>query len=123
MNWKNSVKKIKSDIPALFFALKEKETPVVAKIMAGITVAYALSPIDLIPDFIPILGYLDDFILLPLLIALTVKLIPKAILETSRLKAEEMSNKRLSKKWYYSIPVVLSWCILLVIVISVFRHK
>ena len=58
MNWKNSVKKIKSDIPALFFALKEKETPVVAKIMAGITVAYALSPIDLIPDFIPILGYL-----------------------------------------------------------------
>ena len=91
--------------------------------MAGITVAYALSPIDLIPDFIPILGYLDDFILLPLLIALTVKLIPKAILETSRLKAEEMSNKRLSKKWYYSIPVVLSWCILLVIVISVFRHK
>ena len=94
MNWKNSVKKIKSDIPALFFALKEKETPVVAKIMAGITVAYALSPIDLIPDFIPILGYLDDFILLPLLIALTVKLIPKAILETSRLKAEEMSNKR-----------------------------
>ena len=123
MNWKNSVKKIKSDIPALFFALKEKETPVVAKIMAGITVAYALSPIDLIPDFIPILRYLDDFILLPLLIALTVKLIPKAILETSRLKAEEMSNKRLSKKWYYSIPVVLSWCILLVIVISVFRHK
>lgn len=123
MSWKNSVKKIKSDIPALFFALKEKETPVVAKIMAGITVAYALSPIDLIPDFIPILGYLDDFILLPLLIALTVKLIPKAILETSRLKAEEMSNKRLSKKWYYSIPVVLSWCILLVIVISVFRHK
>lgn len=123
MNWKNSVKKIKSDIPALFFALKEKETPVVAKLMAGITVAYALSPIDLIPDFIPILGYLDDFILLPLLIALTVKLIPKAILETSRLKAEEMSNKRLSKKWYYSIPVVLSWCILLVIVISVFRHK
>ena len=123
MNWKNSVKKIKSDIPALFFALKEKETPVVAKIMAGITVAYALSPIDLIPDFIPILGYLDDFILLPLLIALTVKLIPKAILETSRLKAEEMSNKRLSKKWYYSIPVVLSWCILLVIVICVFRHK
>lgn len=123
MNWKNSVKKIKSDIPALFLALKEKETPVVAKIMAGIIVAYALSPIDLIPDFIPILGYLDDFILLPLLIALTVKLIPKAILETSRLKAEEMSNKRLSKKWYYSIPVVLSWCILLVIVISVFRHK
>lgn len=123
MNWKNSVKKIKSDIPALFFALKEKETPVVAKIMAGITVAYALSPIDLIPDFIPILGYLDDFILLPVLIALTVKLIPKAILETSRLIAEEMSNKRLSKKWYYSIPVILSWCILLVIVISVFRHK
>lgn len=123
MSWKNSVKKIKADIPALFFALKDKETPVVAKIMVGITVAYALSPIDFIPDFIPILGYLDDVILLPLLIALTVKLIPKAILERSRLKAENMKNRKISKKWYYSIPVILSWCILLIIVFIVFRHR
>lgn len=123
MSWKNSVKKIKADIPALFFALKDKETPVVAKIMVGITVAYALSPIDFIPDFIPILGYLDDVILLPLLIALTVKLIPKAILERSRLKAENMKNRKISKKWYYSIPVILSWCILLIIAFIVFRHR
>ncbi len=123
MSWKNSVKKIKADIPALLFALKDKETPVVAKIMVGITVAYALSPIDFIPDFIPILGYLDDVILLPLLIALTVKLIPKAILERSRLKAENMKNRKISKKWYYSIPVILSWCILLIIVFIVFRHR
>lgn len=123
MSWKNSVEKIKADIPALFFALKDKETPVVAKIMVGITVAYALSPIDFIPDFIPILGYLDDVILLPLLIALTVKLIPKAILERSRLKAENMKNRKISKKWYYSIPVILSWCILLIIVFIVFRHR
>ena len=59
----------------MFLALKAKETPLIAKIVAGITVAYALSPIDLIPDFIPIFGYLDDVILLPTLVSLTLKLI------------------------------------------------
>ena len=63
MNFKKRTQKIKTTIPAIFLALRDKETPLVAKIFAGITVAYALSPIDLIPDFIPILGYLDDVIL------------------------------------------------------------
>ena len=76
MKLKQRADKLKKDIPALFLALKAKETPLAAKILAGLTVAYALSPIDLIPDFIPVLGYLDDVILLPALVALTVKLIP-----------------------------------------------
>ena len=63
MNLKERAKKLKIDIPAVFIALKKKETPVIAKILAGITVAYFLSPIDLIPDFIPVLGYLDNVIL------------------------------------------------------------
>lgn len=57
------------DIPAIFLALKDKDTPIIAKFFACITVAYALSPIDLIPDFIPVLGYLDDIILLPMMAA------------------------------------------------------
>ena len=65
--------------------LKDKDTPVLAKIFAGITVAYALSPIDLIPDFIPVLEYLDDTILLPAFVALTIKFIPKDILERNRI--------------------------------------
>jgi len=65
MNFKERAQKLKSDIPAIFLALKDKDTPIIAKILAAVTVAYALSPIDLIPDFIPVLGYLDDLIILP----------------------------------------------------------
>ena len=56
MSLKDTARKIKKEIPAVFLALKDKDTPILAKILAGITVAYALSPIDFIPDFIPILG-------------------------------------------------------------------
>ncbi|MCL2036764.1 MAG: DUF1232 domain-containing protein, partial [Oscillospiraceae bacterium] len=59
MNFKEKVKQIKTDIPVIFIALKRKETPIIAKVFAGIAIAYTLSPIDLIPDFIPILGLLD----------------------------------------------------------------
>ena len=72
MSLKERPKTLKKNIPAVFLALKDKETPILAKVLAGITVAYALSPIDLIPDFVPVLGYLDDVIILPLLIALTI---------------------------------------------------
>lgn len=76
MNLKERAGKLKSDVPALALALKDARTPLAAKTLAGITVAYALSPIDLIPDFIPVLGYLDDALLLPLLVVTTMKIIP-----------------------------------------------
>lgn len=65
MDLKARAKKLKADIPAIILALKDKNTPLPAKIAAAVTVGYALSPIDLIPDFIPVLGYLDDLIILP----------------------------------------------------------
>ena len=83
-----------------------------AKIFAGITVVYALSPIDLVPDFIPVLGYLDDVILLPMLVVLTVKFIPKDILERNRKQSEGMWQDGKPKKWYYAIPVVIIWIII-----------
>ena len=67
MNLKERARILKTDIPAVFIAMKKKETPILAKIAAGLTIAYALSPIDLIPDFIPVIGYLDDILLLPAL--------------------------------------------------------
>lgn len=88
MDPKERAKQIKVDIPAVFIALKRKETPVIAKMLAGITIIYALSPIDLIPDFIPVLGYLDDVIILPGLIALTVRCIPPDIFAECRIHAE-----------------------------------
>ena len=84
MKLKERAKRLKTDIPAVFLAIKDKDTPVIAKIFGAVTVAYALSPIDLIPDFIPIMGYLDDLILLPVLAALTIKFIPKDVMEKSR---------------------------------------
>ena len=68
---KKKAKEIKKNIIVLNIAFKKKETPWYAKVMAGITIGYALSPIDLVPDFIPVLGYLDDIVILPLLILLT----------------------------------------------------
>ena len=120
MNLKEQAKKLKTDIPAIFFALKDKETPLLAKIFAGITVAYALSPIDFIPDFIPVLGYLDDLILLPLLVALTVKFIPKDVLERNRKLSEEMQSHKLSNKWYYALPIIFIWVLLISLIILAF---
>ena len=114
MNLKERAKKLKMDIPAIFLALKDKETPIIAKIFAGITVAYALSPIDLIPDFIPVLGYLDDVILLPAFVALTIKFIPNDILEKNRKLSEGMWEKGKPKKWYYAIPIVLIWILIVI---------
>ena len=62
---KERAKQLKTDIPAVFLALKRKETPVIAKIIAAVAVAYALSPIDLIPDFIPVIGLIDQFLNFP----------------------------------------------------------
>lgn len=109
MTLKERAGRLKRDVPSVFLALKDKDTPFLAKILAGITVAYALSPVDLIPDFIPVLGYLDDVILLPALIALTVRLIPKHVWVRCREISETMWTDSKQKKWYYAIPIVLVW--------------
>lgn len=118
MNLKERARKLKTDLPALFLALKDHETPVLAKVFAGITVAYALSPIDLIPDFIPVLGYLDDMILLPALIVITVKLIPIHVLERCRAQSEGMWKYGKTKKWVYAIPIVLIWLVIVTLLIK-----
>ncbi len=119
MNLKIRAKKLKNDIPALFLALKDIDTPILAKIFAGITVVYALSPVDLVPDFIPVLGYLDDVILLPMLVALTIKFIPSEVLERNRKDAEGMWNNGKPKKWYYAIPIVLVWILIIALLLKV----
>lgn len=104
---------INNYIPALFLAIKRKDTPLIAKILAGITVGYALSPIDIVPDFVPVLGYLDDIIILPLLIIWTVKLIPSEILEECKLEAEGMWKDGKPKKWYYTIPIIILYLLII----------
>ena len=112
MDLKARAKKLKTDIPVLFLALKDKDTPMIAKIFAGITVVYALSPVDLVPDFIPVFGYLDDVILLPMLVALTIKFIPQDVLERNRKQAEGLWQDGKPKEWYYAIPIIVIWIII-----------
>ncbi len=113
-------KKLKTDIPAVFLALKEKRTPWYAKIIAAAVVVYALSPIDLIPDFIPVLGYLDDLIILPALIALCIKCIPCDVFEDCRSRARGLWGDVKPQKWYYAIPFALIWLAVIALVVIAF---
>ena len=118
MNLKERANQLKIDIPAVFLCLKSKDTPLIAKILAGLTVSYALSPIDLIPDFIPVLGYLDDIIILPALIALTIKFIPKETLDVYREEAKTLWLNGKPKKWYFGIPIALFWVFIVWLIIK-----
>ena len=113
MNLKDRDKKLKTDIPAVFIAMKKRETPLAAKIFASVTVLYALSPIDLIPDFIPVLGFLDDLIILPAMIALTVKLVPTAVFKQAQIESEGLWENGKPKKWYFALPIAAIWLVML----------
>lgn len=95
-------RRIKRDSLALWFAYREPDTPLVAKALCVFVVAYALSPIDLIPDFIPVLGYVDDAILLPAVIWLAVRMVPKPVLEASRVKADVWMAEKGQKPTSYA---------------------
>ena len=112
-DWKARAAQLKTDIPAVFLALRDPETPAMAKAFAAITVAYALSPIDLIPDFIPVLGYLDDVLLLPALIALTARCIPPEVFSRCRAEAADLWRDGRPKKWVYALPILLVWALVL----------
>jgi uncharacterized membrane protein YkvA (DUF1232 family) len=81
-------RRVQRDAVTLWFAYRHPATPLLAKGLSLLVVAYALSPIDLVPDFIPVLGYVDDALLLPALIWLTVRLVPREVIETSRAQAD-----------------------------------
>lgn len=90
---KQWAKQIKRDVYAVWFAARDPETPFLAKLVALLVAAYAISPIDLIPDFIPVFGYLDDLILVPLGIMLVLRLVPTEVMQRCRLQADAMSQK------------------------------
>ncbi len=123
-NLKERAKKLKTDIPAVFLALKDKRTPWYAKLIAAIAVAYALSPIDLIPDFIPFFGYLDDLLILPSLVAAFIKLVPAEVFEEARVQSNNMWKDGKPKKWYYAIPIILFWMLIVLLILKlIFKNK
>lgn len=120
---KDMANKLKQDIPTVYLALKKNETPVIAKIFAMITVVYALSPVDLVPDFIPIIGFLDDLIILPMLVSITIKFIPKEILNQCRVESKNLWNNGKPKKWYFSIPIIAIWVLLVLLLVKVVTYN
>ena len=115
--WKQWAQKLRFDAFTLYFAYRNARTPLFAKIWAAIVVAYAFSPIDLIPDFIPIIGYLDDLVLIPFGIGVAVKLIPKDILEESRHLAQKRIDSKKPINWIAGAIVVAIWAALLAFII------
>jgi uncharacterized membrane protein YkvA (DUF1232 family) len=103
---------LKRDVIALWLAARDARTPMPARLLAMAVAAYALSPIDLIPDVIPILGYLDDLILIPLGIALTIRLIPASLLAELRAAAQGIADRPRSR--IAAAVIVLTWLVLLV---------
>ncbi len=90
---RNAAKRIRHDALTVYFAARDPRTPWVVRLLALAVAAYAISPIDLIPDFIPVIGYLDDLILLPVGIFLIIKLTPAEVIEASRARAAELSGQ------------------------------
>lgn len=93
---KAQAKQLKQHTLTVYFAARDPRTPLLVRILAVLVAAYALSPIDLIPDFVPVIGYLDDLLLIPLGLALVVRLTPPEVIEAARARAEQASIKPVS---------------------------
>lgn len=94
---KDWARRVKRDVVAVYFAARNPATPLPVRLLALAVAAYALSPIDLIPDFIPILGYLDDLVIVPVGLALVIRLLPPQVLAASRAQAEALLERPRSR--------------------------
>ncbi len=119
---KTFAEKLRIEIYAMYLAYMDPRTPWYAKWLVAVIVAYALSPIDLIPDFIPVLGYLDDIILIPLGLVLARKIIrPEVLAECRKKAASELSGKSLTNYWAAAI-IVTFWLVIIGLLVTYLIH-
>ena len=114
---KQQAKRLKTELYALYLACHDPRVPWYARALAICVVGYAFSPIDLIPDFIPILGYLDDLIIVPLGIMLVVKMIPPAVMVECRVKAQSGTLANKPKNWIAAGIILIVWVLFAVFVV------
>ncbi|HEY7343516.1 MAG TPA: YkvA family protein [Ktedonobacterales bacterium] len=112
-------RRLKRDVYALYLAYRDPRVPWYARLFAVGVVAYAVSPIDLIPDFIPIIGYLDDLILVPLGIVLALKMIPPDVMAECRLRAEETAREGKPTYWIAVGGIAGAWLALVVLATAI----
>jgi uncharacterized membrane protein YkvA (DUF1232 family) len=117
LQWKKRAGQLKNEVYALYLAYQDSRTPWYGKAFAALVIAYAFSPIDLIPDPIPILGYLDDLILIPLGMVIALKMIPAEVMADSRLKAEEAFRSGKPVSWVGAALVGAIWIALAVVAV------
>jgi uncharacterized membrane protein YkvA (DUF1232 family) len=108
---KHRARRLKAETVALYLAARDPRTPWYAKVLVAGIVAYAISPIDLIPDFVPVLGYLDDLILIPLGIALAIKLVPHSVLAECRARAQDTIQNGKPVSRFAGAVIVLIWLV------------
>jgi len=121
--WKQQARQLKRDTYALYLACRDPRVPWYAKLLAGGVVAYLFSPIDLIPDFIPVIGFLDDLIVVPLGIGLVLKLVPPQVMLDCRAQAAQEHSR--PTNWPMAIIIVLVWLLMtglgIALVVRVFQ--
>ena len=116
--WKQKSRHLKIEIYALYLAYRDPRVPWYAKAFVALVVGYAFSPIDLIPDFIPVLGYLDDLVLIPLGVAIALKMIPEKIMEDCRIRSKEVMSKKKPINRVAAVVIICIWLMLIVMTIA-----
>lgn len=109
--WKVRANGLNQEVYAIYSAYRDPEVPWYAKAFCALVVAYAFSPIDLIPDFIPVLGYIDDLILIPLGVAIAVKLIPPGVLSRHRDRIAALGDHETPEIWWIAAIIIALWVI------------
>jgi uncharacterized membrane protein YkvA (DUF1232 family) len=115
--WKQRAKQLKVETYAIHLAYRDPRTPWYARLFAACVVGYAFSPVDLIPDPIPVLGYLDDLVLVPLGVALALKMIPQTVLAECREKAQVIMSQDKPTNWAVAGVIIAIWLLLVVLTI------
>jgi uncharacterized membrane protein YkvA (DUF1232 family) len=117
--WKQRARQLKVETYALYLAYRDPRVPWVAKLFAAGVVGYAFSPLDLIPDFIPVLGYLDDLVIVPLGVALALKMIPGPVLDECRERAQEALSQDRPTNWAAAVAIVAIWLLAITLTVVV----
>ena len=115
-NWRKLARGLKADTYALYLACKHPSTPWAARVVGACVVAYALSPVDLIPDWIPGIGYVDDLVLLPIGVAIVVRMIPAEVMAECRREAKRRIGELKPKLWAAAAVIVAIWLAAIVLV-------
>jgi uncharacterized membrane protein YkvA (DUF1232 family) len=122
MGWKSRVRQLKRETYALYLVYRDPRTPWYARLFAACVVGYAFSPIDLVPDFIPVLGHLDDLVLVPLGILLALKMIPPEMMAECREKAEDVVAQGKPVNWAAAAIVIATWLLVAALVVALVQR-